>query len=118
MPTVLVVEDEFLIATDLQMSLQDLGWTVLDPAPSVRSALEILEDESPRVAVLDMQLGPELSTPVAVRLRELEIPFVVSSAFPDLPAVGGAAFTDVVNVCKPCVADELHSALLHAMAAD
>lgn len=53
---VLVVEDEMMIAFDLQMMLEDNGCRVLGPVASVDSALRLLEDTRPDVAVLDGNL--------------------------------------------------------------
>ena len=55
--SVLVVEDEALIAMDLQMLLEDAGYRVLGPANSTESALKILEKETPDAALLDINLG-------------------------------------------------------------
>ena len=41
---VLVVEDEFLIAMDLELLLQRHGWRVLGPAATVDQALRLLQD--------------------------------------------------------------------------
>jgi two-component system, response regulator PdtaR len=41
---VLVVEDEFLIALDLEALLREHGWRVLGPAATVAEALRLLED--------------------------------------------------------------------------
>lgn len=42
--SVLVVEDEFLIAMDVKMILEENGHSVLGPAASVKSALNLLKD--------------------------------------------------------------------------
>jgi CheY-like chemotaxis protein len=55
--SVLVVEDEALIAMDLQMLLEDAGYRVLGPANSTDSALAILKKEKPDAALLDINLG-------------------------------------------------------------
>ena len=68
---VLVVEDEFLIAMDLEAMLRDHGWRVLGPAATVAEALHLLEDgEMPDVALLDVNLRGETVVPVAEVLRE------------------------------------------------
>ena len=78
---VLVVEDEFLIALDLGLTLQRHGWRVLGPAGSVTEALALLErSEPPDLALLDVELGGELVLPVARWLAAHDIPFVLTSA--------------------------------------
>ena len=55
--TVLVVEDEALIAMDLQSLLEDAGYRVLGPANSTASAMALLNGDAPDVALLDVNLG-------------------------------------------------------------
>ena len=56
-PSVLVVEDEALIAMDLQSLLEEAGYRVLGPANSTTSALALLDHDEPDVALLDVNLG-------------------------------------------------------------
>ena len=56
-PSVLVVEDEALIAMDLQALLEDAGYRVLGPANSIASAMALLDGNEPDVALLDVNLG-------------------------------------------------------------
>ena len=44
---VLVVEDEFLIAMDLELLLHRHGWRVLGPAATVAEALRLLAGKRP-----------------------------------------------------------------------
>ena len=78
---VLVVEDEAMIALHIQQMLEDAGYRVLGPACSVEQAWALLDRESCECAVLDIDLGGETSDPVATRLTENGIPFVVVSSF-------------------------------------
>jgi len=55
--SVLVVEDEALIAMDLQALLEDAGYTVLGPANSIAAAMALLDGNEPDVALLDVNLG-------------------------------------------------------------
>src|ERR1700704_7071101 len=55
--TVLVVEDEALIAMDLQSLLEAAGYRVLGPANSTASAMALLNGDAPDVALLDVNLG-------------------------------------------------------------
>lgn len=87
--TVLIVEDEFLIAMDLQLLLEGHGWRVMGPVATVGEALALLEVELPCVALLDVNLGTELVTPVAWALKENGIPFAVASAYARPEQYGG-----------------------------
>jgi DNA-binding NarL/FixJ family response regulator len=56
MRSVLVVEDEALIALDLACSLEALGYKVLGPASSGEDALRIAEQESPDLLLMDVTI--------------------------------------------------------------
>ena len=77
---ILLVEDEFLIALDLQILLYRLGCDVLGPVGSVAEALVLLRHDRPDAAVLDINLRDGLVTPVIERLRAMEVPFVLVTA--------------------------------------
>lgn len=56
MRTVLVVEDEALIALDLACSIESLGYRVLGPALSGEEARRIAEKNNPDLLVMDITL--------------------------------------------------------------
>src|SRR3954452_5398787 len=62
---VLVVEDEFVIALEVEVLLRDFGCEVLGPVPSVVRALELLGRERPDAAPLDLDLLDGMAVPVA-----------------------------------------------------
>lgn len=107
MLSVLIVEDDYFIAGDHRAVFEDIGWRVIGPAPSVREALNLLSADTPTMAVLDMQLGPEMVTPVAVELQTRKIPFVVASGLSDLVAAGGEVFREVPNLGKSLDPDSI-----------
>lgn len=109
--TILIVEDEFLIAMDLQLLLEAHGWQVVGPAPSVGEALRLLEASLPSAALLDVNLGDEFVTPVAQVLKEKGIPFVIASAYDSPEGVGGGVLAGAPNVGKPANAPRLLAAL-------
>ena len=98
--TVLIVEDEFLIAMNLQLILESHGWRVIGPVATVQSALRLLDAELPSVALLDINLGRELVTPVAERLKALDVPFALVSAY-EKPEEFGDALAGAPNIGKP-----------------
>ncbi|ULB12456.1 response regulator (plasmid) [Cereibacter azotoformans] len=113
--SVLIVEDEFLIALDLQMMLEDAGHSVLGPAGTVAAALRLLEGTPPDVATLDLNLRGQLVVPVAVRLRDLQIPFVLASAYASRGFDGSEALAGAENVGKPIHPRRLLDALGRAV---
>jgi two-component system, response regulator PdtaR len=113
---VLVVEDEFLIALDLALLLQEHGWRVLGPAATVAEALRLLADERPDVALLDLNLRGEPVTPVAEELRARGVPFVLASAYDSRGLTMVAALAEVPNLGKPTDERRLLAALAQAVA--
>jgi two-component system, response regulator PdtaR len=112
---VLVVEDEFLIAMDLEAMLREHGWRVLGPAATVAKALSLLEDgEMPDVALLDVNLKGETVVPVAEVLRERGVPIVLASAYNH-----AASMADVLagapNIGKPAQERHLLATLKRAV---
>ncbi len=109
--TVLIVEDEFLIAMDLKLMLEDRGWRVIGPVATVLGALRLLEDELPSVALLDVNLGNELVTAVAEALKARDVPFAIASAYGHPEQIGGEALAGAPNVGKPTGERRLLAAL-------
>lgn len=79
---VLVVEDDYVIASDLAHMLRSLGVHVIGPAASVRDALALMESNgSLDGAVLDVNLANERVFPVAESLRARGVPFVFATGY-------------------------------------
>ena len=53
----LIVEDEFLIAFDLEASMGELGFDVCAVASNERDAMELAMNDPPDVVVMDVYLG-------------------------------------------------------------
>ncbi len=78
---ILIVEDQFIEANNLQMILERSGFTVCGIASSVTEALSILEEHSPHIVLLDIFLKGKLTgIDLAKTLLKREIAFVYLSA--------------------------------------
>ncbi|HEX6169314.1 MAG TPA: sigma-54 dependent transcriptional regulator [Chitinophagaceae bacterium] len=78
---ILIVEDQFIEANNLQMILEKAGYNVCSIARSVPVALEIIENEKPDLVLLDIFLQGNLTgIDLARKLREKDIGFVYLSA--------------------------------------
>jgi CheY-like chemotaxis protein len=113
-PLVLVVEDEFLIAMDLERLLWRHGYRVLGPAATVGEALRLLDGEARDVALLDVNLWGEMVTPVAEVLRARGVPFVLASAY-ERAQLTAEVLAGAPNVGKPVNARRLLTALARAV---
>jgi CheY-like chemotaxis protein len=78
---VLIVEDDYFIASDLAEALQGLGATILGPASSVEYALRLISEAGPETAVLDINLGNEKVYPVADALVARRVPFMFATGY-------------------------------------
>lgn len=90
-----------MIAMDLQVTLERRGWRVIGPVATVQQALNLLKDELPSVALLDVNLGNELVTPVADNLKAHDVPFAVASAYDRPEEFCGGVLSGAPNVGKP-----------------
>ena len=99
----LVLEDDFLIASDLAMDLESMGLPVLGPFGSVQPAAEMagLAD----AAILDIRIRDETSFPVAGLLKSRKIPFVFYTGYHELPLP--PQFRDVRSFAKPTATDAM-----------
>jgi DNA-binding response OmpR family regulator len=97
--TILIVEDEMIIALDLEQTLSAAGFSTIGPARSIEAALPMIEQRNFDVALIDLELQGALATPLVQRLRDLSIPFAFITGFDrdDLPEQFG---TEVV-ISKP-----------------
>jgi CheY-like chemotaxis protein len=110
---VLVVEDDALVAWDVETALLDAGCLVVGPANGVIRALELLDAHKLDLVVLDLNLGKDSSLPLADRLTERGIPFIFLSGHSReyLPE----RYRDRPLVSKPFHPGLLISALRQAM---
>jgi PAS domain S-box-containing protein len=97
---VLIVEDEMLVAMELESLLNERGCIVIGPAAGIDQALALLDDQQPDVALLDINLGGRLVTPVAAALSERGVPFALLTADPRL-AVGERELAEAPILEKP-----------------
>lgn len=79
--TILIVEDEAIISFMLEDMMDELGATHIAHAATIAEALTAIDARRPHVAILDLNLGGELSYPVAERLESLVIPFLFTTGY-------------------------------------
>ena len=112
--SILVVEDEPLIAMMLEDFLESLGHSVSATCESVSDALAEADKGGFDVAILDVNLKGESVWPVAAELRDREIPFIIASGgHVDPPP---AEFAGVPMIDKPYTIDRVTPALEAALA--
>ncbi|MBK6623226.1 MAG: DNA-binding response regulator [Saprospirales bacterium] len=83
---ILIVEDDPIIAEDIAMTLEDLGFYVVGKAHHAARALELLDELLPDLVLLDIDLGGGQN---GIQLggtinREYRIPFIYLTALSDI----------------------------------
>jgi DNA-binding NtrC family response regulator len=79
---VIIVEDEFIVADDLRLTLEAAGNVVSGIASSVEQARELVKRHKPGMALLDIHLKGKLTgIDFAKELRQEGIPFIYLSAY-------------------------------------
>lgn len=96
---ILVVEDEYYLADDLVRTLRAQGAEVAGPVGTLAQAEQLVAEGPIDCAILDINLRGEMAFPVADRLREAGIPFLIASGYArsHLPE----RFRDVPHLQKP-----------------
>jgi DNA-binding response OmpR family regulator len=113
--SILIVEDEPLIAMMLEDFLESLGHFVAGTCDSVDAALAKVEKGGFDLAILDVNLKGESVWPVASRLRECNVPFVIATGgHVDPPP---AEFNNAPVIEKPYTVDRVTPAIDAAFAA-
>ena len=114
-PTILVVEDEFIIALDVSETVKDLGYAVEGPFADQETAFIAIDRAMPDCAILDVFTRDGEVYPLADRLVEEGVPIVFHSGHVT-PAEVRERYPDAVACRKPCPPDQLIDALQEAVA--
>jgi signal transduction histidine kinase len=111
---IMVVEDESIVAKDLEMTLKRLGYSVPATAASAADALAKAAKHRPDLVLMDIHLHGEIDgIAVAHRLRsEMDIPVIYLTAYADDDTVARARETEPFGyLLKPFNERELRSML-------
>jgi len=65
---IMIVEDEYIVAADLEAKLNKLGYQVIGTAASGDEALSLAEERRPHIVLMDIQLQGAMSGIEAGRL--------------------------------------------------
>lgn len=107
---VLIVEDEPLVAIELQAILEEAGHTVVGPAMNLARGLDLVRNGRFDMALLDISLGREKSFPIASELLRLGVPFAFVTGYTDSNSVP-EELRAAPRVKKPYGMDEIRKAL-------
>lgn len=103
--TILILEDEILVALELAAVLKSFGATVLGPVGRLDDARKLVVAEKPNAAVLDVKLDGELSLGLAQELAATGVAVVLLTGYDrdHLPE----GYDHIPLVIKPVTAEKL-----------
>ena len=109
---VLIIEDEPLIALDLQNVVEDLGHKVVDVARTHREALKAVQHHQPGLILADIQLADGSSGLEAVNeiLDAFEVPVIFITAYPER-FLTGAPPEPAFLIAKPFSVETLRAVI-------
>jgi DNA-binding NtrC family response regulator len=112
MTSILILEDELLIAIDHEFNAERAGFKSVTVLSSCATAHDWLCSNTPSVALLDVRLRDGACSEIASLLTEKGIPFVVCSG--SARGDTDSAFHPGIWLPKPCTPEDLVSALSQA----
>lgn len=101
---ILIVEDEPLLSMAMVDEIEEAGACVVGPAVSIEGAMELLATTPVDAAILDVELQKQLIYPVADRLMEQGVPFVLTTGHD--AEVLPERYATVPHSAKPAPASE------------
>lgn len=111
---VLVIEDEYMLASDMANELEDAGATVLGPVGTLEDAVAAIEaDDQIDVVILDVNLRGELAFPAADLLLTRGVPFVFATGYDE--AAVPACFANIARCEKPTDMKRVTQAIARAL---
>ena len=116
---ILIVEDERIIARDLQQTLQELGYDAWGVASSAQEAITLASERIPDIVLMDIRLkGATDGIETAAVLRErFNVPIIFLTAHADAATLNRAKRVEPHGyLVKPVKTDELRSAMWPATA--
>jgi len=102
---VLVVEDTLLVADMIADELEEVGCTVVGPAPRVERGLALARAERLDGALLDVNLAGELCFPIAELLLAQGVPFAFLTGYGETTLPPG--YRKMPRLAKPFQLNEL-----------
>ena len=111
---VLVVEDEAIVAMDIQSKLEDLGYSVIALIRSGEEAIQTACEMGPDLILMDISLQGDMDgISAAIRIRESnQIPLIFMTAHGDAETLHRANLTEPLGyIIKPFNEQDLRAAI-------
>ncbi|MFQ5965958.1 MAG: response regulator [Candidatus Scalinduaceae bacterium] len=111
---IMIVEDEWITADDIKMSLQSLGYTVSSVASSGKEAIQKAEEDRPDLVLMDIVLQGEMDGIEAANQIHscYDIPIIYLTAYADEKVLERAKITEPFGyIVKPFINEDLKIAI-------
>ncbi|MDP1728527.1 MAG: response regulator [Bacteroidota bacterium] len=118
---ILIVEDEFIIANNLKMMLEDLGYNPYEPVMNQVEAIETLKSKDVDLVILDINLnGKQEGIDIGKLINEkYHIPFIYLTSNADKETINEAKQTKPrTYLIKPFIAEDIYAAIEVAVTTD
>ncbi len=112
-PSILLLEDDLLLAMDMEDHLLDCGYRIVGPFGRIVDALDAIPRNELTGAIVDLNLHGELSFPVIEALKQRSIPVIVCSGYAELPELK-ARLKGLPLLPKPWSAQKLSRVMAEA----
>ena len=107
---ILLVEDSPVVAPFTADLLEELGCSVVGPAPNMAAARELIENEEFDAAIMDIHMRGERVFPLCEALEARRVPFILTSGYADWQIPD--KWEDRPRLQKPYTIEEVRRALL------
>ena len=117
-PKILIVEDETIIAMDIAMQLQEMGYEALEAATTGEQAIEMAVRLRPNLVLMDIHLGGPMDGITAAQAirTQADIPCIFLSAFNGEDSRAKAKLTNPAGYLgKPFNEHELRTVIAAAL---
>jgi PAS domain S-box-containing protein len=114
MEKILIVEDESIVALELQSRLTDLGYSVCGIVVSGPEAINLISEKKPEIILMDINIkGPFDGVETAEKIKGMyDIPIVFLTAFTDSSTLERAKTVQPYGyIVKPFEERELHTTI-------
>jgi two-component system response regulator LytT len=115
---ILVVEDENIVAKDIQFSLKRLGYNVVGISSTGEKAIELVAEKKPDLVLMDIMLKGEMSGIDAANVlrNEHDTPVIFLTAYADEATLAKAKITEPYGyIIKPFKEIDLHTSIEMAL---
>ena len=112
--SVLLLEDEYLIAMDTEQTLESFGVAKVTVVNTLEEAAKAAADQSIDVAILDININGKSSFDVAERFCEKGTPIVFASGYGARKRQGSVA-EDAIYLNKPYTKESLRDSIIAAL---